>query len=412
MEEIGILPQQQQNVSNVSVNNKTSLIKELNESDFYLKYKNLQRHLEFLELQEDYIKDEQKNLKRELIRAQEEVKRIQSVPLVIGQFLEPIDQFTGIVGSTTGSNYVVRILSTIDRELLKPNASVALHRHSNALVDVLPPEADSSITLLGSDEKPDVSYADVGGLDVQKQEIREAVELPLTHFDLYKQIGIDPPRGVLLYGPPGTGKTMLVKAVAHHTTASFIRVSGSEFVQKYLGEGPRMVRDVFRLAKENTPSIIFIDEIDAIATKRFDAQTGADREVQRILLELLNQMDGFDQTSNVKVIMATNRADTLDPALLRPGRLDRKIEFPTPDRRQKRLIFTSITSKMNLSDEVDLEEFVARPDKLSGAEIAAICQEAGMHAVRKNRYVILTKDLEKGYQSNVKKQDTDFEFYK
>jgi SpoVK/Ycf46/Vps4 family AAA+-type ATPase len=153
------------------------------------------------------------------------------------------------------------------------------------------------------------------------------------------QIGIDPPRGVLLYGPPGTGKTMLAKAVAHHTTAAFIRVIGSEFVQKYLGEGPRMVRDVFRLAKENAPAIIFIDEVDAIATARFDAQTGADREVQRILMELLNQMDGFDQTVNVKVIMATNRADTLDPALLRPGRLDRKIEFPLPDRRQKRLIF-------------------------------------------------------------------------
>jgi 26S proteasome regulatory subunit T3 len=151
---------------------------------------------------------------------------------------------------------------------------------------------------------------------------------------------------------------MLVKAVAHHTTASFIRVNGSEFVQKYLGEGPRMVRDVFRLAKENSPSIVFIDEIDAIGTKRFDAQTGADREVQRILLELLNQMDGFDQTSNVKVIMATNRADTLDPALLRPGRLDRKIEFPTPDRRQKRLILTTLTSKMNLSEEVDLEDCI------------------------------------------------------
>jgi len=332
--------------------------------------------------------------------------------LVIGQFLEPIDQNSGIAGSTTGSNHVVRILSTIDRELLKPGASVALHRHSNALVDVLPPEADSSIAMLGENEKPDVTYSDIGGLDIQKQEIREAVELPLTHFDLYKQIGIDPPRGVLLYGPPGTGKTMLVKAVAHHTTASFIRVVGSEFVQKYLGEGPRMVRDVFRMAKENSPSIIFIDEIDAIATKRFDAQTGADREVQRILLELLNQMDGFDQTANVKVIMATNRADTLDPALLRPGRLDRKIEFPTPDRRQKRLIFSTITSKMNLSDEVDLEDFVSRPDKLSGAEIASICQEAGMHAVRKNRYVILTKDLEKGYKANVKKSDTDFEFYK
>ncbi|RGB32900.1 26S protease regulatory subunit 6B, partial [Rhizophagus diaphanus] len=387
-------------------------LEDLTEEDLYSKLKKLQRHLEFLELQEEYIKDEQKNLKRELIRAQEEVKRIQSVPLVIGQFLEPIDQHTGIVGSTTGSNYVVRILSTIDRELLKPSSSVALHRHSNSLVDVLPPEADSSIAMLGSDEKPDVTYSDVGGLDIQKQEIREAVELPLTHFDLYRQIGIDPPRGVLLYGPPGTGKTMLVKAVAHHTTASFIRVVGSEFVQKYLGEGPRMVRDVFRLARENSPSIIFIDEIDAIATKRFDAQTGADREVQRILLELLNQMDGFDQTSNVKVIMATNRADTLDPALLRPGRLDRKIEFPTPDRRQKRLIFSTITSNMNLSEEVDLEDFISRPDKLSGAEIHAICQEAGMQAVRKNRYVILNKDIEKGYKANVKKTDTDFEFYK
>ncbi|CAG8439604.1 7901_t:CDS:2 [Acaulospora colombiana] len=397
----------------ITIHSETNeLLQDLNEADLYIKYKKHMRHLEFLELQEEYIKDEQKNLKRELIRAQEEVKRIQSVPLVIGQFLEPIDQHTGIVGSTTGSNYVVRILSTIDRELLKPSSSVALHRHSNSLVDVLPPEADSSIAMLGAEEKPDVTYADVGGLDIQKQEIREAVELPLTHFDLYKQIGIDPPRGVLLYGPPGTGKTMLVKAVAHHTTASFIRVVGSEFVQKYLGEGPRMVRDVFRLARENSPAIIFIDEIDAIATKRFDAQTGADREVQRILLELLNQMDGFDQTSNVKVIMATNRADTLDPALLRPGRLDRKIEFPTPDRRQKRLIFSTITSNMNLSEEVDLEDFVSRPDKLSGAEIHAICQEAGMQAVRKNRYVILSKDIEKGYKANVKKADTDFEFYK
>ncbi|WAR19252.1 PRS6B-like protein [Mya arenaria] len=352
--------------------------------DLYVKYKKLQRQLEFLEVQEEYIKDEQKNLKKEYLHAQEEVKRIQSVPLVIGQFLEAVDQNTGIVGSTTGSNYYVRILSTIDRELLKPSAN----------------------------EKPDVEYVDIGGMDIQKQEVREAVELPLTHFDLYKQIGIDPPRGVLMFGPPGCGKTMLAKAVAHHTTAAFIRVVGSEFVQKYLGEGPRMVRDVFRLAKENAPAIIFIDEIDAIATKRFDAQTGADREVQRILLELLNQMDGFDQTVNVKVIMATNRHDTLDPALLRPGRLDRKIEFPLPDRRQKRLIFSTITGKMNLSEEVDLEDYVARPDKISGADINAICQEAGMQAVRENRYVVLAKDFEKGYKNNTKKDETEHEFYK
>lgn len=392
-----------------------SLASSATPEDYYRRLKQLEREYELISLQEEYIKDEQRHLKRELVRAQEEVKRIQSVPLVIGQFLEPIDQQTGIVASTTGSNYVVRILSTLDRELLKPSSSVALHRHSNALVDILPPEADSSIAMLRPDEKPDVSYADVGGLDIQKQEIREAVELPLTQFELYKQIGIDPPRGVLLFGPPGTGKTMLVKAVANNTTASFIRVVGSEFVQKYLGEGPRMVRDIFRLARENSPSIIFIDEIDAIATKRFDAQTGADREVQRILLELLNQMDGFDQTSNVKVIMATNRADTLDPALLRPGRLDRKIEFPNlRDRRERRLIFSTIASKMSLAPECDLDALIIRNDPLSGAIIAAIMQEAGLRAVRKNRYVIIQSDLEEAYSAQVKVgSDKDkFEFYK
>jgi|ERR1712123_466629 len=382
------------------------------QGDYYTRLQKLQREIEFYDVQEEYIKDEMRNLRKEYLHAQEEVKRIQSIPLVLGQFLEAIDQFTAIVGSTTGQTSYVRVLSTIDRELLKPNASVALHKHSQALVDVMPPEADSSISILAADEKPDVAYSDIGGLDMQKQEMREAVELPLTHYELYKQIGIDPPRGVLMYGPPGCGKTMLAKAVAHHTTAAFIRVVGSEFVQKYLGEGPRMVRDVFRLATENAPSIIFIDEVDAIATRRFDAQTGADREVQRILLEILTQMDGFDQSVNVKVIMATNRADTLDPALLRPGRLDRKIEFPLPDRRQKRLVFSTVTSKMNLSDEVDLEDYIARPDKISGAEICSICQEAGMIAVRENRYVIMSKDFETAYKSQMKNKDEmEHEFY-
>jgi len=380
--------------------------------DPYTQLKLKERKYTFLEIQEEYIKDEVKNLKRELLRAQGEVKRIQSVPLVIGQFIEMIDEHTGIVGSTTGSNYYVRVLSTLDRELLKPNTSVSLHRHSHSLVDILPPESDSTIQLLSEGEKPDVTYSDVGGLDMQKQEIREAVELPLTDPELYAQIGIDPPRGVLLWGPPGTGKTMLAKAVANHTKAAFIRVVGSEFVQKYLGEGPRMVRDVFRLARENSPAIVFIDEIDAIATKRFDAQTGADREVQRILLELLNQMDGFDQTTNVKVIMATNRHDTLDPALLRPGRLDRKIEFPLPDRRQKRLVYQVVTGKMNVSEEVDLEDYVSKPDKISAADITAICQEAGMLAVRKNRYIILPKDFERAYKAQIRIRTDDFPWYR
>jgi len=382
------------------------------EKDNYKRLKLLEEELEMLSIKEDYLKEDQKSLKKEYIRAKEEVKRIQSVPLVIGQFLEMIDENYAIVSSTAGTTYMVRVLSTLDREKLKPSISVALHKGSHALVDILPNETDASIQMMKMTEKPDISYQDIGGLELQKQEIREAVELPLTHPELYQQIGIDPPRGVLLYGPPGTGKTMLAKAVAHHTTASFIRVVGSEFVQKYLGEGPRMVRDIFRLAKENAPAIVFIDEIDAIATKRFDAQTGADREVQRVLLELLNQMDGFDQSVNVKIIMSTNRHDTLDPALLRPGRLDRKIEFPIPDRRQKRLIFQTITNKMNLSEETDLEDFVARPERISPADIASICQDAGLQAVRRNRYVIMHKDFERAYQKIIKKRDTDYAFYK
>jgi 26S proteasome regulatory subunit T3 len=329
----------------------------------------------------------------------------------MGQFLEKIDKDTAIVSSTARSNSVVRILSTVDRERLVPNTTVALHRHSSAIVDVLPPEADSSIPVVGEEEKPTVTYSDIGGLDVQKQEIRETVELPILQFDLYKAIGIDPPRGVLLYGPPGTGKTMLVKAVAYHTNSTFIRVNGSEFIQKYLGEGPRMVRDVFRLAREKAPSIIFIDEVDSIATKRFDASTSADREVQRVLIELLNQMDGFDQNSNVKVIMATNRADTIDPALLRPGRLDRKIEFPLPDRRQKRLVFAAITAKMSLDPEVDLENLVKRSDKLSCADINSVCQEAGMLAVRKSRYVIKQDDFEEAYSRVVGRKNNSLMLY-
>ncbi|ADM12335.1 26S proteasome regulatory subunit 6 [Encephalitozoon intestinalis ATCC 50506] len=380
-------------------------------ADLFVRYKQMERKLKLLEIREAYVRKEVETLRREERHSKEELDRVKSVPLIMGQFLEPIDNSTAIVGSTAGSNFVVRILSTVDRELLKPNTTVALHRHSSAIVDVLPPEVDSTIPVMGESERPEVTYADVGGLDVQKQEIRETVELPLLQSELYRQIGIDPPQGVLLYGPPGTGKTMLVKAVANHTKATFIKVNGSEFVQKYLGEGPRMVRDVFRLAREKAPSIVFIDEVDSIATKRFDASTSADREVQRVLIELLNQMDGFDQTANVKVIMATNRADTIDPALLRPGRLDRKIEFPLPDRRQKRLVFNAITSKMSLKDEVDIESLVCRPERISCADINSICQEAGMLAVRASRYMVTQKDFEEAYSKVVERSDTRPAFY-
>mmetsp|Transcript_5591 Transcript_5591/g.17869 ORF Transcript_5591/g.17869 Transcript_5591/m.17869 type:complete len:249 (+) Transcript_5591:2906-3652(+) len=247
-------------------------------------------------------------------------------------------------------------------------------------------------------------------MDSQKEELREVIEFPLLNKKIYHKIGINAPKGVLLYGPPGTGKTLLVKAVASKTTASFLKTVGSEFVQKYLGEGPKMVRELFKIAKENSPSIIFIDEIDAIATRRFDAQTGADREVQRILIELLVQMDGFDQTFEVKIILSTNRVDILDPAIMRPGRIDRKIEFPLPDLREKKFLFQVLTSKMNLSEEIDLNYFSNKPEKLSGAIICSICQEAGLQAIRKNRYMVIHKDFEIAYRLNIRKENI-FEFY-
>ncbi|OQS54494.1 26S [Ecytonucleospora hepatopenaei] len=378
---------------------------------FFIEHTDKEQELNVLKVQEEYLANEIEILRLELARCREEINRVKSVPLLMGQFVEAIDRTTAIVSSSAGTNTVVKILSTVDRELLVPNTTVALHRHSSAIVDVLPPEADSTIPVVGEEEKPDVTYDDIGGMDIQKQEIRECVELPLKQFEKYKAIGIEPPRGVLLYGPPGTGKTMLVKAVANHASATFIKVNGSEFVQKYIGEGPRMVRDVFRLAKEKAPSIVFIDEIDAIATKRFDSATSADREVQRVLIELLNQMDGFDQSNNVKVIMATNRPDSIDPALLRPGRLDRKIEFPYPDKRQKRLVLTAITNKMTLGEDVVLEDFVNRPENLSCADLNSICQEAGMLAVRASRYMINQSDFEDAYSKVVNRRESKLPLY-
>ena len=362
---------------------------------------NQKKNKNIIEILLKYYEEDLDQLKRQLLIFQNEISRFQSVPLIVGQLMEKIDKNSCIIGSTTGNNYLVKIISTIDRNKLKPNSSVALHRNSNALVNCLEDEADSGINVVLPLEKPKIKLNEIGGLEKQKEEIRETIELPLINKRLYEEIGIEPPNGVLLYGPPGTGKTMLVKAVASKTTATFIKAVGSEFVQKYLGEGPRLVRDLFKTAKKYSPSIIFVDEVDAIATRRFDAQTGADREVQRILMEFLSQMDGFEKNFDVKIIMCTNRIDTLDPAILRPGRIDRKIEFPLPNIQEKRFMFQTLTRSMNLSNEVDIEYFVNRHERLSGAVIAAICQEAGIQAIRRNRYVVTQSDFLISYKLNV-----------
>jgi len=249
------------------------------------------------------------------------------------------------------------------------------------------------------DKAPKETYADIGGLETQIQEIKESVELPLTHPEYYEEMGIKAPKGVILYGAPGTGKTLLAKAVANSTSATFLRMVGSELIQKYSGDGPKLVRELFRVAEDHSPSIVFIDEIDAVGTKRYDSTSGGEKEIQRTMLELLNQLDGFDSRGDVKVIMATNKIESLDTALIRPGRIDRKIEFPLPNEKTKRRIFGIHTGRMTLADDVNLEEFVMSKDNLSGADIKAICTEAGLMALRERRMKVTDDDFKKSKEN-------------
>jgi 26S proteasome regulatory subunit T2 len=357
----------------------------------------LERIKDWLLMEEEFVQN-QEVLKPQEEKAQEErtkVDELRGSPMGVGTLEERIDENHAIVGSSVGPEYYVTIMSFVDKDLLEPGCSVLLHNKALSVVGILSDEVDPLVSVMKVDKAPLESYADIGGLESQIQEIKEAVELPLTHPELYEEIGINPPKGVILYGEPGTGKTLLAKAVANSTSATFLRVVGSELIQKYLGDGPKLVRELFRVAEEHSPSIVFIDEIDAIGTKRYDATSGGEREIQRTMLELLNQLDGFDSRGDVKVIMATNRIQTLDPALIRPGRIDRKIEFPLPDIKTKRMIFRIHTSKMTLAEDVNLEEFIHAKDDLSGADIKAICTEAGLLALRERRMKVTHEDFKK-----------------
>merc|ERR1711916_265222 len=250
----------------------------------------------------------------------EKVEEIRGTPLSVGSLEEVIDEKHAIVSNSSGTEYYVNTMSFVDKDELELGSSILMHNKTMSVVGILSDEVDPMVSVMKVDKAPTESYADIGGLEEQIQEIKESVELPLTHPELYEEIGIKPPKGVILYGEPGTGKTLLAKAVANSTSATFLRVVGSELIQKWLGEGPKLVRELFRVADENSPSIVFIDEIDAIGTKRYDSTSGGEKEIQRTMLELLNQLDGFDAMGDVKVILAPNRIETLDPALLRPGR--------------------------------------------------------------------------------------------
>ncbi|KDQ19257.1 hypothetical protein BOTBODRAFT_170378 [Botryobasidium botryosum FD-172 SS1] len=362
-----------------------------------LKLLKMERIKDYLLLEEEFVLN-QERLKPEASEDKNEEERtrvddLRGTPMSVGTLEEIIDDDHAIISTPSGPEYYVSIMSFVDKDLLEPGCNVLLHHKAQSIIGVLQDDTDPMVSVMKLDKAPTESYADIGGLESQIQEIKESVELPLTHPELYEEMGIKPPKGVILYGVPGTGKTLLAKAVANQTSATFLRVVGSELIQKYLGDGPKLVRELFRVAEEHAPSIVFIDEIDAIGTKRYDSTSGGEREIQRTMLELLNQLDGFDTRGDVKVIMATNRIESLDPALIRPGRIDRKIEFPLPDVKTKRHIFRLHTSRMSLAPDVDLEEFVMAKDDLSGADIKAVCTEAGLLALRERRMRVTKADV-------------------
>lgn len=328
-----------------------------------------------------YLTQLNMNLEKDLEFYKQELNKLLEPPYIEAMVLEVLSDGRAVVKSSTGPNLVVRVASNVDIDKLRPGASVALNNKGSTIVEVLPSIHDPLVEAMEIEERPSVTFKDVGGLEEQIREIYEVVGLPLIKPQLFDEIGVEPPKGVLLYGPPGTGKTLVARALAGEVKATFIRVVASQFVNKFIGEGARIVREVFRLAKEKKPSIIFIDEIDAIGSRRVDMGTSGDREVQRTMLQLLAEMDGFDPLEGVKVVAATNRIDLLDPALLRPGRFDRIIEIPLPDKKGRLEILKIHTRNMKLKD-VDLEEIASMTEGFSGAELKAVVTEAGFFAIR------------------------------
>jgi proteasome regulatory subunit len=371
----------------------------------------LRERLEVLETQNEEMRDslldanaENNKYQQKLERLTHENKKLKQSPLFVATVQEINDD--GVVIKQHGNNQEALTEVTDEmREDLEPDDRVAVN-NSLSIVKKLTRETDVRARVMQVEHSPDVTYEDIGGLDEQMQEVRETVEMPLKHPEMFEKVGIQPPSGVLLYGPPGTGKTMLAKAVANQTDASFIKMAGSELVHKFIGEGAKLVRDLFEVARENEPAVIFIDEIDAIASKRTDSKTSGDAEVQRTMMQLLAEMDGFDERGDIRIIAATNRFDMLDEAILRPGRFDRLIEVPKPDVVGRELIYQIHTRNMNVSEDVNYAELAALSEEFSGADIKAVCTEAGMFAIRDDRTEITMTDFRAAWEK-VQTDDTD-----
>ena len=327
-----------------------------------------------------YLENELSQLKKRINRLDEEIRSLRTPPYIIGNVQDLVGEKV-VVRSSNGTIFLVSKNPRIDSSKIQPGVRVSMNQDTLAVIDILDEAFDPLVSGAEIIDKPNVKYSDLGGLDEQIREIRDAIELSLEKPEEFEKFGIQPPKGVLLTGPPGTGKTMLAKAVASQTNATFLGLVGSELAQKYIGEGGRMVRELFSLARKKAPCIIFIDEIDAIGSKRLDSSTSGDREVQRTLMQLLSELDGFESLENVKVIAATNRPELLDKALLRPGRFDRIVEIPLPNTEGREAIFKVHAKKMPLNKNVNFAKLAIITDGYSGAEIKAITIDVGMNAI-------------------------------
>lgn len=316
-----------------------------------------------------------------------------------------------VLKTSTRQTVFLPVAGLVDPTKLTPSDLVGVNKDSYLILDTLPAEYDSRVKAMEVDEKPTEDYSDIGGLDKQIQELREAIVLPITHKDRFIKLGIKPPKGVLLHGPPGTGKTLIARACAAQTNATFLKLAGPSLVQMFIGDGAKMVRDAFALAKEKAPCIIFIDEIDAIGTTRRDSELSGDREVQRTMLELLNQLDGFGSQDDIKIIAATNRPDTLDPALMRSGRLDRKIEFPHPNEEARAKIMRIHSRKMNVSPDVNYEELGRSTEDFNAAQLKAVCVEAGMLALRRDATIVKHEDFNEAITEVQAKKKASLQYY-
>ncbi|KAF9164124.1 TATA-box-binding protein 1 [Actinomortierella ambigua] len=392
----------------------------------------LDNDIKVMRSEQKRLQHEQMAMKEKIKENKEKIKLNRQLPYLVGNIVEILDLDPedgeaedgaamdldagrkgrcAVVKTSTRQTVFLPMIGLIDPANLKPGDLVGVNKDSYLVLDTLPTEYDSRVKAMEVDEKPTEHYNDIGGLDKQIEELVEAIVLPMTHAERFKNLGIKPPKGVLMYGPPGTGKTLLARACAAQTNATYLKLAATSLVQMFIGDGAKMVRDAFELAKQKKPTIIFIDELDAIGTKRFDSDKTGDREVQRTMLELLNQLDGFSSDDGIKVIAATNRIDILDPALLRSGRLDRKIEFPIPNEEARAQILQIHSRKMNVSEDVNWAELARSCDEFNGAQCKAICVEAGMLALRRGGTQLSHDDFLQGIAEVQAKKKTSLQYY-